>query len=98
MVDGAPYYSPAQIERMTQIPMNTLRAWERRYGVPKPGRGPGGHRMYSESDVQTLLWLQKQLAAGIPIGHAIAGMKAHQPEGPRQVAQVHGGLDELRAG
>jgi DNA-binding transcriptional MerR regulator/methylmalonyl-CoA mutase cobalamin-binding subunit len=84
MVDGTPYYSPAQIERLTQIPMNTLRAWERRYGVPKPNRGPGGHRMYSESDVQTLLWLQKQLAAGIPIGHAIAGMKSHQPEGPRQ--------------
>jgi DNA-binding transcriptional MerR regulator/methylmalonyl-CoA mutase cobalamin-binding subunit len=84
MVEGTPYYSPAQIERLTQIPMNTLRAWERRYGVPKPNRGPGGHRMYSDSDVQTLLWLQKQLAAGIPIGIAIAGMKSHQPEGPRQ--------------
>lgn len=84
MADGVPFYSPAQIERLTGIPMNTLRAWERRYGTPKPSRGPGGHRMYSESDLQTLLWLQKQLAAGIPIGHAIAGMRAQQPEGPSQ--------------
>jgi methanogenic corrinoid protein MtbC1 len=84
MSEGVSFYSPAQIERLTGIPMNTLRAWERRYGVPKPGRGPGGHRMYNEGDVQTLLWLQKQLASGVPIGHAIAGMRAHQPEGPSQ--------------
>lgn len=84
MAEGTAYHSPAQIERLTGIPMNTLRAWERRYGVPKPERGPGGHRMYSEADLQTLLWLQKQLGAGVPIGHAIAGMRANQPSGPSQ--------------
>ena len=84
MSPTSPTYSPAQIERLTGLPMNTLRAWERRYGVPKPERGPGGHRLYSEGDLQTLLWLQRQLTAGLTIGHAIAGLRAQQPEGPSQ--------------
>lgn len=82
MADGTVLYGPSEIERLTDIPMNTLRAWERRYGVPKPLRGPGGHRMYSETELQTLQWLRKQLSAGVSISHAIANLQAQQPTGP----------------
>lgn len=75
-------YGPSEVERLTGIPMNTLRAWERRYGVPKPTRGPGGHRVYSESELQALQWIRKQLNAGVSISHAIANLKAQQPASP----------------
>lgn len=79
MASATTFYAPADIERLTGIPMNTLRAWERRYGVPKPQRGAGGHRIYSEADLQMLQWLRKQLNAGVTIGHAIATMRAQAP-------------------
>ena len=31
-----------------------IRAWERRYGVLKPRRTPGGYRTYSDADIQVL--------------------------------------------
>lgn len=48
----------------------TLRAWERRYGLPSPKRGQQGYRLYSEHDVNTLLWLKEQLDSGRNIGQA----------------------------
>jgi len=41
-----------------------LRAWERRYHVVRPGRGPGGHRLYSDADIQRLSLLAKVAARG----------------------------------
>ena len=35
----------------------TLRAWERRYGLLKPQRSAGGHRLYSRQDIEMLKWL-----------------------------------------
>ncbi|MCA9937221.1 MAG: MerR family DNA-binding transcriptional regulator, partial [Anaerolineales bacterium] len=32
----------------TGLKPDTLRAWERRYGVPSPERTAGGHRLYSQ--------------------------------------------------
>ena len=82
MADLSRLYAPAEIERLTGIPMNTLRAWERRYGVPKPRRGDGGHRMYTEADLETLQFLRKQVAAGVAISHAIASWREQQPASP----------------
>lgn len=48
----------------------TLRAWERRYGLPTPQRGGQGYRLYSEHDVQTLRWLKMQIDTGMNIGQA----------------------------
>ncbi len=49
----------------------TLRAWERRYGLPHPGRGEQGYRLYSDHDVRTLRWLKAQNEAGLSIGRAV---------------------------
>ena len=32
----------------------TIRAWERRYGLPSPQRTEGGHRQYTQRDIDTL--------------------------------------------
>ncbi|SEN87283.1 B12 binding domain-containing protein [Amphibacillus marinus] len=47
----------AQIIGITPI---TLRAWENRYGVIKPARTNGGTRIYSEQDLEELIWVVEQ--------------------------------------
>ncbi|UCG26145.1 MAG: MerR family transcriptional regulator [Chloroflexota bacterium] len=49
----------------------TIRAWERRYGLPSPQRTEGGHRQYSQRDIDTLKWLTARQDEGMSISHAI---------------------------
>ncbi len=48
------------VARITGIPADTLRMWERRYTVVTPRRGQGSSRLYSREDI-TRLTLIKQL-------------------------------------
>ncbi|MBX4365223.1 MerR family DNA-binding transcriptional regulator, partial [Mycobacterium tuberculosis] len=40
-------YSIGEFARLCGINATTLRAWQRRYGLLKPLRTDGGHRLYS---------------------------------------------------
>lgn len=53
---------------MTGINANTLRSWERRYGLLDPDRTPKGYRLYSDEDIERLRLIQRALDAGISIG------------------------------
>jgi len=54
------------VSEQTGISVHTLRAWERRYGVPRPSREPGNHyRLYDEDDIADVLWMKKQIDAGV---------------------------------
>ncbi len=68
-------YNIGAVTRMTDIPVATLRAWERRYDFPSPARTSGKHRLYSESEIQQLLWVKARLAEGIQIRHAIEALR-----------------------
>lgn len=46
-----PRYRIHAVSEMTGIPAPTLRAWERRYGIPRPGRSESAYRLYSDADV-----------------------------------------------
>ena len=46
------HYSIKSVCRLTGINENTLRAWERRYGIVIPKRLENGHRSYSEEDLE----------------------------------------------
>lgn len=48
-------YSIGEFARLCGINATTLRAWQRRYGLLKPMRTDGGHRQYSDDDVQQAL-------------------------------------------
>ena len=50
---------------------DTLRAWERRYGLPQPKRTAGGHRLYSQRDIDTLKWLVARQNEGMSISRAV---------------------------
>lgn len=48
----------------TGIPINTLRTWERRYGVPEPTRTEANHRLYDAEVVPRLRLVARALEAG----------------------------------
>lgn len=47
------------VESRTGLSAHTLRAWERRYGVVEPHRSEGGHRLYSDADIEHLRLLHE---------------------------------------
>ena len=52
------------LSRATGIAIDTLRTWERRYGVPLPTRKPSGHRLYPSSAVEHLRRVELLLNRG----------------------------------
>jgi DNA-binding transcriptional MerR regulator len=63
--DEPPIYSIGAVERMIGIPAATMRNWEQRYGLITPVRSPGGHRLYTERQVEQLRFLKRELARGL---------------------------------
>jgi DNA-binding transcriptional MerR regulator len=59
------------VTRRTGIGEHTLRAWERRFGFPKPLRLPSGHRRFSGEQVQHLLLIAKALESGYRAGDIV---------------------------
>ena len=59
-----PLWSLAAVTQATGIGAHTLRAWERRYGFPKPLRLPSGHRRFTAEQVSRLRLIAQILAMG----------------------------------
>ncbi len=76
-----PSYNVKAIVVQTGVAAATLRAWERRYGVPAPPRTDSGYRLYSARDMAVIRWLKSQVDAGMSISHAIALMHAQMRRG-----------------
>ena len=54
--------------RLAGLPVETLRVWERRYGISDPQRSPHGQRLYTAEQVQRLALLKRVVDQGHPIG------------------------------
>jgi methanogenic corrinoid protein MtbC1 len=67
----APVFNTKAVARETEVPADTFRAWERRYGIPRPQRTAGGHRLYSERDIAIIRWLRDRTEEGMNISHAV---------------------------
>jgi MerR family transcriptional regulator, light-induced transcriptional regulator len=65
-----PAYRSGTVARLTGIPVQTLRVWERRYNIVGPRQSTTGQRQYSPEDV-TRLTVIKQL---VDFGHAIGSL------------------------
>ncbi len=75
-----PIYNIKLVEQRVGIPSVTIRAWETRYGVIKPARTESGHRLYSEQDIEDILWLKDQTEdKGMSISQA-AKLLIHRKE------------------
>ena len=66
-----PAYNLKVVIRETGLKADTLRAWERRYGLPNPQRTEGGHRLYSQYDIEMIKWLMERQNEGLRINRAV---------------------------
>jgi DNA-binding transcriptional MerR regulator len=76
-----PIYNIGAVERLTDISPATLRVWERRYEFPKPERTSGGHRIYSEEEVEKLQWVKARIDEGMQTSQAIKALQTLGREG-----------------
>ncbi|WP_281333072.1 MerR family transcriptional regulator [Polyangium sp. 6x1] len=58
-------YRIRTVSELTGVSSATLRAWERRYGVPAPSRTPSAYRLYSEEDVALIVKMRDLVKAGM---------------------------------
>ncbi len=73
-----PIYNIGVVARMTGIPKNTLRVWERRYNFPTPTRTAGGHRLYSPQQVARVRWVKQRIDAGMQTRNAIQALEQRE--------------------
>jgi methanogenic corrinoid protein MtbC1 len=76
-------YPIRAVAKLTGIPIETLRAWERRYQAVTPDRSARG-RLYSDVDVRRL----QLLRAAVEGGHAIGQVAALSDAELRELAQT----------
>ena len=57
-------YTIKRASEMVGVPVATLRAWQRRYGVVNPGRSVSGYRLYGADDIAVLRRMQALVASG----------------------------------
>ncbi|MHB8841017.1 MAG: response regulator [Candidatus Aquicultor sp.] len=58
---GIPIYSINAVSDITGIPATTLRFWENKFGIIKPTRTEGGHRLYSRQDIERIRWVKDKI-------------------------------------
>lgn len=66
-----PMYNMKVVAQETGLNPRTIRTWERRYALPRPPRATGGHRLYSQHDIDILKWLIARQAEGASIRNAV---------------------------
>src|SRR5688500_10173666 len=64
--------SISAVERDTGLSKDTLRVWERRYGVPEPLRDGNGERVYPVSQVERLRLIRRLMDRGHRPGKIIS--------------------------
>lgn len=102
-----PTFNLKAVIHETGLNAETIRAWERRYGLLKPQRTSGGHRLYSTREIQILKWLVARQKEGMSISRAVELWRNLEGSGQdpfremvlRQPSPVVANLsmDELRA-
>jgi DNA-binding transcriptional MerR regulator len=71
------YLKTSEAATLLNVSPNTLRAWERRFGFPKPQRSPGKHRLFTHGEVAALRdALQEGLSISSAISRAREGLQA----------------------
>ncbi len=63
------FLKTSEAATLLNVSPNTLRAWERRFGFPKPQRSPGQHRLYTYGEVAGL---RDALQDGLSISSAVS--------------------------
>ena len=71
---SAPLLRIGELSRRTGVGVDTLRAWERRYGVLEPTRSAGGFRLYSATDEGRARAMRGLIDQGLSAAQAAAAV------------------------
>jgi MerR family transcriptional regulator, light-induced transcriptional regulator len=73
-----------ELSRRTGVRADTLRAWERRYGLLEPERSEGGFRLYRDADQRRVTAMRALVGSGTSAAEAARRVLsgAEQPPGP----------------
>jgi methanogenic corrinoid protein MtbC1 len=66
----APVCTASAVAARLGVAVETLRTWDRRYGLGPGTRGPGGRRRYGEQDLARLLVMRRLVTSGMPTSEA----------------------------
>ncbi|QBP74738.1 MerR family transcriptional regulator [Herbaspirillum huttiense] len=78
-----PLLRPGAVARQLGMAVETLRAWEHRYGITSSQHSGGGQRLYSQEDMQRLVWIKTLVDAG----HRIGKLATLSPQDLQALAQ-----------
>lgn len=76
---------------MTGVSSATLRAWERRYGVPAPSRTASAYRLYSDEDVALITRMRDLVKAGTAPAEAARALVGSPAAGLSDSSAIVGG-------
>ena len=68
--DRRPLVRIGELSRRTGVGVDTLRAWERRYGLLRPQRSSGGFRLYGTSDQERVRAMKALIDSGVSAAEA----------------------------
>ena len=68
-------YRIRTVSTKTGVPAATLRAWERRYGIPNPLRTESAYRLYRETDIEQIKLLKRMVDEGLAPSEAARLLK-----------------------
>ena len=71
------YYRIGEVSRLTELKPFVLRYWETEFPMLEPVKGPNGHRLYRQEDVDLVLKIRRLL---YDEGFTIAGARRHLKE------------------
>ncbi|MGK3997149.1 MerR family transcriptional regulator [Sorangium sp. So ce1024] len=77
------------VSKMCGVSSATLRAWERRYGVPSPARTASAYRLYSDEDVALIKKMRDYVNGGMAA--AEAARMVIETAAPAPAAHTNGG-------
>src|SRR6187402_1149831 len=85
MAKAAGRYRIQAVAELTGVQEATLRAWERRYGVPAPQRTATGYRLYTHKDVETVKRMVELCARGMAPADAARALGTATQNAPAEL-------------
>lgn len=89
-------YRIKSVASITGLSTHVIRKWEERYQLVHPERAPNGYRLFTEDDIQFLLYLKSQLDRGESIGqlaqageHELRQSMNHVPLNLSEIAPLY---------
>src|SRR3954466_13888809 len=95
--DRGPLVRIGELSRRTGVGVDTLRAWERRYGLLRPQRSAGGFRLYRPGDQERVSAMKALIDSGVSAAEAarLAGETESREPGTAQAEEGSDYADRL---